>query len=228
MAEMTHVQYLTAAMLHECAQPLTVISILAQRLQRRGRYNRRAVDAIVSEAGRLGRLLSDTLDLARSDVAHFTVRSARVDLVGLAQWHVAQARSLADRHTFRIETPGHPVIGRWDADRLGQVLTNLLSNAIKYAPDGEEISCRIEDLGDEACLSVADSGIGIAPSELASVFEPFWRSEGAHARGVSGFGLGLYVSKMLVEAHGGSIGIESVVGHGSTFTVVLPKTGVRE
>jgi signal transduction histidine kinase len=106
---------------------------------------------------------------------------------------------------------------------LGQVLDNLLGNAIKYAPPGGDIVVRVEATGDQARLSVADQGPGIPADALPRLFERFYR--GQHSAGEGGLGLGLYISRMLVEAHGGAIRAASRPGTGSIFTVTLPRLG---
>ena len=116
--------------------------------------------------------------------------------------------------------PQHPVVGQWDRDRLGQVLDNLLGNAVKYTPAGSEIRVRIEAGRHEARLRVADQGPGIPAAVLPQLFERFYRGE--HADETGGLGLGLYISRMLVDAHGGRIWAASAPGAGSTFTVSLP------
>jgi signal transduction histidine kinase len=121
---------------------------------------------------------------------------------------------------MRIEAPAVPIIGQWDPDRLGQVLDNLLGNAVKYSPQGGEILVRITSAKGEARLSVADQGPGIPTAVVPHLFERFYRGE--HRAGDAGLGLGLYISRMLVNAHGGRIWVASALGSGSTFTVALP------
>ena len=111
--------------------------------------------------------------------------------------------------------------GHWDRTRPEQVCHNLLSNAVKYSPNGGDILVRIEDLGDRAQLSVADHGDGIDADALPRIFDRFYRARTAGADR-DGLGLGLYLAKMLVEAHGGTISAESEVGRGSVFRVTLP------
>ena len=116
--------------------------------------------------------------------------------------------------------PAVPVVGCWDPDRLGQVLDNLLGNAVKYSARGEEVTIQVAALDGEARLQVTDRGAGIPPEVLPRLFERFYRAD--HTGGSSGLGLGLYIARMLVEAHGGRIWAESEVGRGSAFTIALP------
>ena len=147
------------------------------------------------------------------------LRRAPVDLVDLARREAAAVRDQAPAHDISVDAPGGSVVGRWDADRLGQVLQNLLGNAVKHAPHGVAVVVRVEPAGEEARLSVRDEGPGIAVAHLPQLFERFYR---AKASGAVGLGLGLYITRMIVEAHGGSIAVESEPGVGSTFTVTLP------
>jgi signal transduction histidine kinase len=117
---------------------------------------------------------------------------------------------------------GRPLIGCWDPDRLAQILANLLTNAIKYSPSGGEIRCRVEAAGGEVRIAVVDQGLGNPSSARPRLFEPFYRADGVIASDIPGVGLGLYLTRRLVEAHGGHMDAESAVGQGSCFTVTLP------
>jgi signal transduction histidine kinase len=119
-----------------------------------------------------------------------------------------------------LDAPEH-LEGMWDGERLNQLLTNLISNAVKYSPAGGAVRVSVRGGAGEACVSVADHGIGLNPSEIQRLFQPFTRMY-SHQE-VEGVGLGLYISKAIVEAHGGRIWVESVPGQGSTFTVALPQ-----
>jgi PAS domain S-box-containing protein len=207
---------------HELRNPLAGIRGYAQLMKRRSSYDERAVNVIVSQVDQLERRLSDLTDLSRLEAGRLTLERRPADLVELVHAAVEQARGQSDRHKFRVEAPDRPVVGSWDRDRIGQVLTNLLTNAIKYSPQGGEVVVRVAEQGGEAVLSVSDQGLGIAPSDLPRLFERFYRApdSGATARGL---GLGLYIVKELVETHGGRIVAESAgEERGSTFTVSLP------
>jgi signal transduction histidine kinase len=217
----------TAVVLHELRQPLTAVVGYARLMQRRGRYDAHALESIVEQTHRLRHLVDELLDVASLEAGQIALRPTAVDLVALASTQVTQAQGLTAHHTLRLETPGRPLVGCWDPHRLGQVLANLLANAIKYAPGGGEIRCRLEDAGGEARVAIVDQGLGIPATALPQLFEPFYRAESAVASGIPGFGLGLYLTRRLVEAHGGRIAVESAVGQGSTFTVTLPYQGAR-
>jgi len=212
----------TATILHELRQPLSVVVGYARLMQRRESYDPHAVESIVAATQRLGHLVDDLLDVTRLAAGSVGLRPAAIDLVALVEAQLTQAQGLTTRHTLRLQAPRRPLIGWWDSGRLAQVLANLLANAIKYSPSGGEIRCRVEAAGGEVRVAVVDGGIGISSAALPRLFEPFYRAESGLAGGIPGVGLGLYVSRRLVEAHGGCIAVESVVGQGSSFTVTLP------
>ena len=114
-----------------------------------------------------------------------------------------------------------------DRDRLEQVLGNLLENAVKYSPDGSEIVVSVEDKGDHLITSVRDRGIGIPGDELSQVFERFHRGRQVSSTNYGGLGLGLYISKQIIERHGGTIWVESAEGVGTTFYFSLPVASVN-
>ncbi|HET7036992.1 MAG TPA: ATP-binding protein, partial [Thermomicrobiaceae bacterium] len=126
-------------------------------------------------------------------------------------------------HRLELEAP--PALrGYWDPIRLDQVFTNLLTNALKYSPDGGPIRLRVQRDGNCAVVEVADRGVGMSPQEQARIFQPFARAETV-SRAISGVGLGLHITAQIVRRHGGSIGVASAPGAGSTFTVRLPLGG---
>jgi PAS domain S-box-containing protein len=205
---------------HDLGSPLTVISGYTQLLQRRGTYDERAVTAIATHGERMRRLVADMLDMTRLEAGRLALKRAPVNLVELVEEVVAQVALLADRRTLRSDVPTHPIVGEWDRDRLVQVLTNLLENALKYAPDGD-IIVRVSDRPEGAQVSVIDQGPGLEPSELARVFDHFYRSTRT-ASAVKGAGLGLFICKAIIDGHGGRIWAASTPGHGTTFAFTLP------
>ena len=110
-----------------------------------------------------------------------------------------------------------------DPDRLGQVFTNLISNAIKYAPNAETVEIDLDAPEDAVTVSVRDHGLGIPREQREKIFERFYRAAGAKQKGIPGLGMGLYIVEEIVKRHGGTIGVDSEVGKGSTFTVTLPR-----
>ncbi len=207
---------------HELRNPLTSLKGYAQLMQRRAVYDARGMEVIVSQTNLLERLVDDLRDVARLESRGLELNRSEIDLVALAHRCVEQARALVKGHRLRVDLPDQPLIGWWDGDRLAQVIQNLVSNAIKYSPDGGDILLRVEDRGYEARVSVSDHGIGIVPEALPQLFGRFYRAQGALTLGVQGLGLGLYITKGLIEAHGGQIWVDSEVGKGSTFVFTLP------
>jgi signal transduction histidine kinase len=205
---------------HDLASPLTVLRARAQLLQRRQHYDEESIAAILEQTARMDRLIGDLRELAQVEGGGLSMQQAAVDLVVLAQEAVERTRTLTTRHAVGLTVPEMPVVVAGDRDRLGQVLDNLLGNAVKYSPGGSEVLVTVEVVGGEACLRVADQGPGIPADALPRLFERFYR--GQHAAEEAGLGLGLYIARMLVEAHGGRIWAASTPGAGSTFTIVLP------
>lgn len=205
---------------HDLASPLTVLRARAQLLQRRQRYEEESVTAILEQTSRMGRLINDLRELVQVEGGGLTLQLEIIDLGALAQVAADRARTLSKTHAVRVEDASVPVFVLGDRDRLGQVVDNLISNAIKYSqPDGE-ILVRTELVDEEARISVIDQGTGIPQDALPSLFDRFYR--GANSAGEAGLGLGLYITRMLVEAHGGRILATSEEGRGSTFTAALP------
>lgn len=213
-----------AMVAHDLKNPLTTLKGNAQLMQRRNRFSDRGIATIVAQANRLERLIDDLRDVARLDAHVIALDRAPLDLVALVQQRVDEAQTLTQTHDVRAHVPDTPVIGDWDSDRLVQVLDNLLMNAIKYAPNGGEIRVHVEERGADAYVAIRDPGIGVPPEARARLFERFYRAEGGIAADKKGLGLGLYISKALIEAHGGQIGVESTPGEGSTFFFTLPHT----
>jgi PAS domain S-box-containing protein len=206
---------------HDLGSPLTVLRARAQLLQRRQRYDEESIAAILEQTARMDRLIGDLRELAKVEGGGLSIQSEDVDLVALAQEAVERARTLTTGRAVGVAVPETPVMVAGDRDRLGQVLDNLLGNAVKYSPHGSEVLVTVEAVGREACLRVADQGPGIPIDALPRLFERFYR--GQHAAEEAGLGLGLYISRMLVEAHGGRIWAASTPGAGSTFSIALPR-----
>jgi two-component system, LuxR family, sensor kinase FixL len=205
---------------HDLLTPVTVLQARLQLLQRRQSYDEASVTSMLEQTTRIERLITDLRELVQVEGGQLTLRVAPVDLGELARHAADRLRFQTTRHTLRIVAPQVPIVGSWDRGRLGQVLDNLLGNAVKYTPEGGEVVIRVESAPGEARLSVADQGPGIPPTVLPHLFERFYR--GVHHAGDAGLGLGLYISRMLVEAHGGRIAVTSAPGTGSTFTIALP------
>ncbi|HEX5166863.1 MAG TPA: ATP-binding protein [Thermomicrobiales bacterium] len=208
---------------HDLKTPLTSIKGLAQLMLRRQAFSGPSLETIVGQSNHLERLINDLLDVARMEAGRLDLQLAPVDLGQLAQLAADQAQATTSRHQIRVEIAEQPMIHDWDGDRVRQVLLNLLTNATKYSPAGGEVVIRVEDdpRRQQATVSVTDNGVGIAPDVLPRLFSRFYRAEASLTAG-EGLGLGLYISRSLVVAHGGRIWVDSTPGIGSTFTFTLP------
>lgn len=181
---------------------------------------REALQNVSAESARLSRLITNLLLLARADAGQSEPPARPVDLHGLVLETVRQARLMSSTVDLRLVREDQAsVMG--DADQLKQVLLNLLDNALKYTPDGGWVRVSVYREGTWAKLEVQDNGIGIAPSDLARIFDRFYRAERS-PHGISGSGLGLSIVQWVVHAHSGRITVESKLGEGSIFTVWLP------
>lgn len=213
-----------AMVTHDLRSPLTALKGQAQLLRRRMPEDARtssSLESMLDQVGRMEHLIDDLADVVRLESGELQLRPQRMDLLDLVEHEIALAREHPGACTFRLESEPERLVGTWDRQRLGQVLQNLLSNAVKYSPEGGEIIVRLEEDGDDALIRVIDHGMGIPAENLPLLFQRFYRVE---ATGAGGLGLGLYITQMLVDVHGGEITATSVPGEGSEFRVRLPKT----
>ena len=182
-------------------------------------------DSIYEEALLLARLVEDLQDLTLAEAGQLTLIRQSVDVVDIVRRAAAAAQPPAEARGLTIETnlPSQPATAELDPERIGQVLRNLLSNAITHTPEGGRITVEVKDEGHELRIGVADTGVGIPPADLPYVFERFYRVDRSRVRATGGAGLGLTIAKRLVEAHGGTITVESEPGKGTQFTFTLPK-----
>jgi predicted ATPase/signal transduction histidine kinase len=214
---------------HELNTPLAALSLLLASLAPEGDpgwwTNRAVIERAVllakRQGDRLTRLVGDLLEVSRLDRSRLQLNPTELDLAALVREVVDRVRPEAARARCPLTVQASsPVRGRWDRSRLDQVLTNLLSNAIKFGAGAPvEISASAD--GDTARLQVTDHGIGISPVEQARIFDRFARAVAVDNYG--GLGLGLYICRTIVEAHGGTIQVESEPGRGARFTVDLPR-----
>jgi PAS domain S-box-containing protein len=207
---------------HELKIPLTSIRGFAQLMQRRQEFNAAGLGEILAQADRLDRLIDDLLISARLEAGRLEIVPEQVDLLAVARAAIFSAQQLSPRHAIRLETDDEQIVGFWDRMRLEQILQNLLSNAIKYSPTGGTITVHASRTSEEARVSVSDQGIGIPPESIPRLFTRFSRLESSARSDTPGLGLGLYITRSLVQAHGGRIWVESEAGVGSTFTFALP------
>jgi len=214
---------------HDLRTPLTAIKGYATTLLR---YQNRLDDArrheslraINSEMDRFARLLDNLLDLSRVQAGKLNIYPMTMDVSEIARRVSEVFKVSATKHEFSIEFPSTFPKAYADPDQVEQVLNNLVSNAIKYSPTGGKIEIQGTVRDGEIVTSVIDQGMGIPKEELEKIFERFHRVDSKAARKVSGTGLGLYISKNLIEAQGGKIWVESELGKGSKFSFSLPSS----
>jgi len=182
-------------------------------------------DSIYEEVLLLARLVEDLQELTLAEAGQLTLVRQSADVAEIVRRAVIAAQPPAEAKGLTIEAklPAGQAIAEVAPERIGQVLRNLLSNAITHTSEGGRITVDLVDDGDELHIGVADTGDGIPPEDLPYVFERFYRADPSRVRATGGAGLGLTIARRLVEAHGGTIGVESEVGKGSRFTFTLPK-----
>src|SRR6266581_4467236 len=168
-------------------------------------------------------LVNDLLDVSLIETNMFVIHRKRCDLVEMCR-HLIDEYTAGVGPSLTFEVPGEPVEVEADVDRISQVIINLLSNARKYSPKGSPITVTVQQAGYEAIVSVRDMGVGIPAERQAHIFEQFYRVPGVEVQTGphTGLGLGLYISRKIVERHGGHIDVQSTPEQGSTFSVVLP------
>jgi two-component system, OmpR family, phosphate regulon sensor histidine kinase PhoR len=213
---------------HELKTPVAAVRALAETLLTAlpddPEAGLRFALRIGREAERLDVLARDLLDLSR--VERGTLDVEPVDLVGLAKEVVGGYADRAEERRITLETNLRPDVAiRGDRAQLGLLLSNLVDNALRYTQAKGTVCVHLDAAESRAVLQVADTGEGIPAGELPRVFERFYRVDKARARQTGGTGLGLAIVRHIAEAHGGTVGVDSELGRGSTFTVTLPMAG---
>jgi len=209
-----------AVVSHDLRGPLTAILLAAaQRHAADGALSRR-LTKIELAARRMNVLIEDLLDAARPERQNVELHLERCDVRPLLLEACALLEDQAAQKSIHLSAQtGEGAVALIDRERIFRVLANLLGNAIKFTPEGGEVTARVDVEPQAVRVSVTDNGPGVEPAQLGSVFEKHFRVAGGHARGL---GLGLYIARNLVEAHGGRIGAESTPGQGSTFSFTVP------
>lgn len=222
LARKEHLRFL-AAVAHDLKNPLGAIAMSAEMIETDDQDTQEMLQIMKRQARLLERMISDLLDSVRVESGVLPIQPVQTDLRALASDAVNLFRSVSKNHVIEMKSSRSEHTSLCDPVRISQVLNNLLSNALKYSPYGGKIQLSIFDEGNEVVLCVSDEGIGIHANELDSIFEPFRRSQSTKDS-IPGIGLGLSVSKKLVEAHEGSLTVSSKVGRGTTFEIRLPKS----
>jgi len=233
---------------HELRTPLTAIKgytqHLVRRLERRLRkalvdhpqsspetiaglpesYDLRSLHIVQSQAEHLERMVNDLLDLSRAQWGNLHLRYTTFYLADVLAECVRSAQISAEQHSISLDIQAHTTQIEADQTRVGQIIGNVLDNAIKYSPQGGQVMVRLEEHTAEYLVSIIDQGIGINQEYLDHIFERFYRVHNQASRQYSGIGLGLYVTKEIVEKHGGHIWVTNNQGLGCTFSFTLPRT----
>lgn len=217
---------LLLAVVHELRTPLTHVVGYAELLSS-GARPRHPTDvgemsaAIQSASTTMLRLMDDLVEVTRAQAEGFGLKARPVDLANLVRSVVAGFDTQAPRHQLRVDVPDHWLAVLADPERIHQILGNLLTNAISYSPNGGEICVRARQVGARVRVEIEDHGIGMAAEDQWRAFDRFYRASEGRSLREQGSGLGLAIVKDLVEAHGGTVGVQSQVGVGSTFWFTL-------
>ena len=215
-----------AGVSHELRTPLASIRGYLEMVQADGldaETSQRFLSVMQRNSDRLLRLIDDLLTVARLNEGAMQLDLVEVDLTELAHQVTTACRPLAEHRDVALHTHlDHPVLARGDARRLGQALNHLIVNAIKFTSPGGEITVRGTG-SDEPELVITDTGVGIPESELPHVFDRFFRSTAADRMAAPGPGLGLSIVNLIIEAHHGSVHLDSEPGVGTTVRLTLPK-----
>ena len=218
-----------ASVSHEIRTPMSSIQGMSEILQQGKikvkKKQEEIVDLMANECSRLSRFLHNILDYGKIEQNEKTYRFVKTDITQIIQDinGIFAHRFRSQGFSVRTQGPGHPVWLDLDPDSIKQALTNLIDNAIKYASDKRVIDIVLDEKSSVVEIQVRDQGIGIPGEELCKIFEGFYRTPDAQKRDPNGVGLGLKIVKHIMEAHGGEIRVESLVGKGSTFSLIFPR-----
>ncbi|MCM3717909.1 two-component system histidine kinase PnpS [Fictibacillus phosphorivorans] len=212
---------------HELKTPITSLKGFAETLLdgagENEEYRNKFLTIILNESDRLQALIQDLLDLSKSEQGfNLELQSVNVEQLANESLEILMPKAEKKHISLSLNVSGIPMI-EGDAPRLKQIIINLVSNSLNYTPAGGSITIQVNETKEHVILIVKDTGIGIKESEIPRIFERFYRVDKARSRNSGGTGLGLAIVKHLVEAHQGTIKVESKVGKGSQFTIQFPK-----
>jgi signal transduction histidine kinase len=206
---------------HDLMQPITTIKIYAALLAKtKQKHNSSFHQNLISPINALEHLITDLQDTSRIRSGKFLLNPVRMDFTEFMRDIITQLQITSLKHKIILEAPKQ-LYGSWDRERLKQVFTNLLSNALKYSPEGGKIKVAIRKTAAHVTVAITDSGIGMTAFQSRTLFKPFTRHYKGKAT-IKGTGLGLYISKSIVEGHQGKIWVSSQKGKGTTFFTELP------
>jgi heavy metal sensor kinase len=220
------IRQFTADASHELRTPLTILKgeteVGLRKMRGPGEY-RKILNSNLEEVNHMSQIVDNLLFLSKADMGKIHLEMQRINLTKLVSEVHAQTKAMATTKGINFSVSNAvdaEVIG--DRLRLRELLLNLVDNAVKYTPEGGEMKITLERDDGRAKLRITDNGIGIALQVQPHIFDRFFRVDKARSREAGGSGLGLSICKWIVEAHGGEISVESEIGRGSTFTVILP------
>lgn len=214
-----HRQDFLAMVTHDLRSPLAALRLNAQLLLSRGEYNANTTEAIVTQVDRIVTLTNELADLVRAESGSLQLDRQPHDLMEIARAGVDAIRVSHAPDQVVFSQPDGPIVAEVDKNRVAQIVQNLVDNALKHSQTEEPVGVTVKMTGHQAAIEVVDKGQGIATEMQQRIFQRFVRSE---AETTKGSGLGLYFARMLTEAHGGEIEVESEVAKGTTFRVKLP------
>jgi signal transduction histidine kinase/ligand-binding sensor domain-containing protein/AraC-like DNA-binding protein len=211
---------------HEFRTPLTLILGLAKKIIEKSKEQSSKEDAgvIRRNAKRLHGLVNQLLDLSKLESGNMLLQTSPLNIIPLLKGLVLSFASFAERKriTLKFNSNEKEIVVFIDKDKIEKIITNLLSNAFKFTPLGGRIEFSVEKSDNNIKMIISDTGIGISPERIAKIFDRFYQVDSSHTREQEGTGLGLALTKELIELHKGKIEVESSEGKGSTFTVTLP------
>jgi len=215
---------LTADVAHELRTPTANLqSHIEAMIDGIWKMDTARLESCHEETVRISRLVSDLENLARFEADNLILKKETFDLAALIGKIKKSFESDIAGKNIHVTEELSAFCMNADEDKIEQVLVNLISNALKYTPEGGSVMIRTEETPLETIIAVRDSGIGISDEDLPYIFERFYRADKSRSRATGGSGIGLAIVKFLVEAHGGSVKVDSKLGAGSRFTVVIPK-----
>jgi PAS domain S-box-containing protein len=208
---------------HELKTPLTSVSAYLQLLDKADIEgdNKRFVSKALQNVSKLTTLVTDLLDVSKIEAGKLQMHIENFDLVELVAESVDNFRHITVSHAIEFETTKAPIYVNGDRTRIEQVMVNFLTNAVKYSPEAKDIEVQMKRTDSDVIVSVHDKGIGVAEDQLDKLFSRFYRADELPGT-ISGLGIGLYISKEIIQRHGGKIWVESELGRGSAFYFSLP------
>lgn len=231
--DLKHERRITSDVAHELRTPLMAMLATVEAMQDGVLpTDDEHLETVASETRRLSRLVQQMLDLSRMENRTAPLKLEQIDTVSFVRRIVDSQQQLFSDHDLRLrfsdDTQGRPSDIEADPDMVTQAVVNLMSNAMRYTPEGGWVVVSVRTSRRNVQIIVSDTGIGIAKEDLSRIFGRFWRADASRAREAGGLGVGLSVTKQIVERHHGYISVESELGKGTTFTIHLPREHTAE